>query len=116
MAHGSLANVEILLNTCDSNTLNVGKAGVRLLQPHVIISPHTHTHTHAGEMADSTNSTSPPAKRRVVGDDRNGGDEVRVMVTGGSGLVGQALREVVASDPRPLEEWIFLSSKDGDLR
>ena len=36
----------------------------------------------------------------------------RVLVTGGSGLVGQALQKVVAQ----AENWIFLSSKDGDLR
>lgn len=44
-----------------------------------------------------------------------GGVEVRVLVTGGTGLVGRAIQEVVASDPRPNEEWVFLSSKDGDL-
>lgn len=36
----------------------------------------------------------------------------RVLVTGGSGLVGKALQQVVAS----AENWIFLSSADGDLR
>lgn len=36
-------------------------------------------------------------------------------MTGGSGLVGKALQEIVASDPKPNEEWIFLSMKDGDL-
>ncbi|XP_065345746.1 GDP-L-fucose synthase [Cloeon dipterum] len=39
----------------------------------------------------------------------------RVMVTGGSGLVGQAIRTVVEADAKPDESWIFLSSKDGDL-
>ena len=39
-----------------------------------------------------------------------------VLVTGGSGLVGKALAEVVAAEEkRPDETWIFLSSKDGDL-
>jgi len=36
----------------------------------------------------------------------------RILVTGGSGLVGKALQQVVAS----AENWTFLSSADGDLR
>ena len=44
------------------------------------------------------------------------GGQMKVMVTGGTGLVGKALEEAIATDPRPNEEWIFLSSKDGDLR
>jgi GDP-L-fucose synthase len=36
----------------------------------------------------------------------------RVLVTGGSGLIGKSLQQVVAS----AENWIFLSSADGDLR
>ena len=46
----------------------------------------------------------------------------KVMVTGGSGLVGRALQELT-SDPEERrrraggeEEWVFLSSRDGDLR
>jgi GDP-L-fucose synthase len=42
-----------------------------------------------------------------------------VLVTGGSGLVGHALQKVVEHDKymtSNTEEWIFLSSKDGDLR
>lgn len=47
-----------------------------------------------------------------------------VLVTGGSGLVGQAIRSVVdnggGGDARFAgldgEEWVFLTSKDGDLR
>jgi len=38
------------------------------------------------------------------------------MVTGGSGLVGKALQAVVAQEQKPNEHWIFLTSKDGDLR
>ena len=41
---------------------------------------------------------------------------MKVMVTGGTGLVGKALKEAIATDPRPNEEWVFLSFKDGDLR
>lgn len=40
-----------------------------------------------------------------------------VMVTGGSGLVGQAIKDFIeAGNKAPNEEWVFLSSKDGDLR
>eukprot|EP00112_Aurelia_sp_Birch-Aquarium-sp1_P025416 Seg843.2 transcript_id=Seg843.2/GoldUCD/mRNA.D3Y31 product="hypothetical protein" protein_id=Seg843.2/GoldUCD/D3Y31 len=38
-----------------------------------------------------------------------------VMVTGGSGLVGYALKKVVAAEAKTDETWIFLSSKDADL-
>ena len=39
-----------------------------------------------------------------------------VMVTGGSGLVGSAIRDFVDANLKENEEWVFLSSKDGDLR
>jgi GDP-L-fucose synthase len=42
-----------------------------------------------------------------------------VMVTGGSGLVGDAIRQYIENDGGKQSEeetWIFLSSKDGDLR
>uniref|UniRef100_A0A7S2RFL7 GDP-L-fucose synthase n=1 Tax=Eucampia antarctica TaxID=49252 RepID=A0A7S2RFL7_9STRA len=40
-----------------------------------------------------------------------------VMVTGGSGLVGKGIRDFInAGNKKDDEEWIFLSSKDGDLR
>jgi len=39
----------------------------------------------------------------------------RVLVTGGSGLVGFAIKEVIDSEMNTLETWIFLSSKDADL-
>lgn len=46
------------------------------------------------------------------------------LVTGGTGLVGRALQWAIANEPvgsrygkqSEDEEWIFLSSKDGDLR
>jgi len=42
-----------------------------------------------------------------------------VMVTGGSGLVGQGIKDYVTENnnqnQKPGETWIFLSSKDGDL-
>lgn len=43
-----------------------------------------------------------------------------VLVTGGTGLVGQALKEYVLNgggkEGAKDETWVFLSSKDGDLR
>jgi len=41
-----------------------------------------------------------------------------IMVTGGSGLVGEAIKSVVESkgEHRPNEKWIFVSSKEADLR
>jgi hypothetical protein len=38
-----------------------------------------------------------------------------VLVTGGSGLVGRAVQEVIAAAPVPNETWIYAGSKDGDL-
>lgn len=42
---------------------------------------------------------------------------LRVMVTGGSGLVGMSLQRVVREmgGAKEGEEWIFLSSKDANL-
>ena len=41
-----------------------------------------------------------------------------ILVTGGSGLVGSAIRDIIDSEAvkNDSESWIFLSSKDGDLR
>lgn len=45
-----------------------------------------------------------------------------ILVTGGSGLVGKAIEWVIENDSserfgkRPGEKWVFLTSKDGDLR
>ena len=57
-----------------------------------------------------SSGASPPTKKACQD------KEVRVLVTGGTGLVGRALEAVVTEDPKPNETWIFLSSKDGDLR
>lgn len=43
-------------------------------------------------------------------------EQMVVVVTGGSGLVGQAIKTVVQQENRPNEKWIFLSSKDADLK
>ncbi|XP_032079205.1 GDP-L-fucose synthase isoform X2 [Thamnophis elegans] len=40
----------------------------------------------------------------------------RILVTGGSGLVGKAIQKVIADgEQQPDEKWIFVSSKDADL-
>lgn len=44
---------------------------------------------------------------------------VTVLVTGGTGLVGSALKKVFETEGGATsadENWVFLSSKDGDLR
>ena len=48
--------------------------------------------------------------------DINGNDKSIIMVTGGSGLVGSAIKAHAEANPLDNETWIFLSSKDGDLR
>lgn len=42
---------------------------------------------------------------------------MRVLVTGGSGMVGKAIEHVVEDEGEKLEgeEWIFISSNDADL-
>lgn len=42
---------------------------------------------------------------------------MRVLVTGGSGLVGMAIQHVVNEEggAKEGEEWIFLTSKDANL-
>ena len=39
-----------------------------------------------------------------------------ILVTGGSGLVGSAIKNYIEETKPEKESWIFLSSKDGDLR
>lgn len=46
-----------------------------------------------------------------------------ILVTGGTGLVGQAIKYVIENEPegsrfgkKPGETWIFASSSEGDLR
>eukprot|EP00118_Oscarella_pearsei_P012301 m.89682 g.89682 ORF g.89682 m.89682 type:complete len:92 (+) comp36615_c0_seq9:519-794(+) len=45
-------------------------------------------------------------------------DEERkvVMVTGGTGMVGRAIQRAIDEEKPDEEKWIFLSSKDADLR
>eukprot|EP00983_Pelagomonas_calceolata_P034977 1094730-Pelagomonas_calceolata.AAC.3 len=38
-----------------------------------------------------------------------------VLVTGGGGLVGKAVQEVIAQSPPANETWVFATSKDADL-
>lgn len=42
--------------------------------------------------------------------------QIRVLVTGGTGLVGKAIESVILEENNISETWIFLSSKDADLR
>lgn len=39
-----------------------------------------------------------------------------ILVTGGTGLVGKGIEDVITAEANPNETWIFLSSKHGDLR
>jgi len=48
--------------------------------------------------------------------DVNGNMKSTILVTGGSGLVGNAIKSHIDSNGKEGEEWVFLSSKDGDLR
>lgn len=48
--------------------------------------------------------------------DAEGNPKSTILITGGSGLVGQAIKAYTDSNAKPGETWIFLSSKDGDLR
>lgn len=42
-------------------------------------------------------------------------EEKVILVTGGTGLVGKAIQTVIKQEKWENEEWIFVSSKDGDL-
>ena len=57
-----------------------------------------------------------PATKKPREEGAADGEKDVIMVTGGSGLVGQAIRMYVESNKKDNEEWIYLSSKDGDLR
>lgn len=39
----------------------------------------------------------------------------RILVTGGSGLIGHGIQIALETDKVGNEEWIFVGSKDGDL-
>ncbi|XP_011501761.1 PREDICTED: probable GDP-L-fucose synthase [Ceratosolen solmsi marchali] len=43
------------------------------------------------------------------------GEQKIILVTGGTGLVGQAIQTVVKTDKLDNEKWIFVNSKDADL-
>ena len=58
----------------------------------------------------------PPLNHRFIMSAEESTKKV-IMVTGGSGLVGSGIRMYVEqSDARRDEEWVFLSSREGDLR
>jgi GDP-L-fucose synthase len=48
--------------------------------------------------------------------DVNGTMKSTILITGGSGLVGQAIKSYTDAHALEGESWVFLSSKDGDLR
>lgn len=39
-----------------------------------------------------------------------------ILVTGGTGLVGRAIKDIIDKEGNADEEWIFIGSKDADLR
>lgn len=39
-----------------------------------------------------------------------------VLVTGGTGLVGKGIELYLQKNPRSDEQWVYIGSKDGDLR
>lgn len=43
------------------------------------------------------------------------GENAKILVTGGSGLVGKAIQTVIEDEKRSDETWIFVSSKDANL-
>ena len=48
-------------------------------------------------------------------------EESVILVTGGSGLVGKAIEWIITNETgrfgkKDGEKWVFLTSKDGDLR
>ena len=68
-----------------------------------------------------------PSSRRTTdsaaaagGESAGSPERMVIMVTGGAGLVGMGIQAFVANNPPPSssvgEKWVFLSSKDGDLR
>lgn len=42
-------------------------------------------------------------------------DEMIILVTGGTGLVGRAIQSVINTEKNEKEKWIFVGSKDADL-
>ncbi len=44
------------------------------------------------------------------------GEKKIVLVTGGTGLVGKAIEKISKEKPKEDEQFIFLSSKEVDLR
>ena len=61
-----------------------------------------------GESAKPSFHKAEMAKRKA--------EDVTVLVTGGTGLVGKGIEAAVKKEGVVGERWIYLSSKDGDLR
>ena len=72
----------------------------------------------------STTNINAAANGVVKDDEKKDAEQQQkrvVMVTGGSGLVGAAIRDFITEESKQnggesQEKWVFLSSKDGDLR
>jgi len=73
-------------------------------------------------MTASSTAEEPPTKKQATEENSITSKTMEteknvVMVTGGSGLVGKAIKDFIgAGNKKENEEWVFLSSKDGDLR
>jgi GDP-L-fucose synthase len=82
------------------------------------------THFSIGQECESFRNKTMTAETSSTSNDNNvdkndNGDKAKVvMVTGGSGLVGAAIKSYIEEEGHTLpdETWIFLSSADGDLR
>jgi GDP-L-fucose synthase len=53
----------------------------------------------------------------------SGTDDIAILVTGGTGLVGKGIQYIIENEPEGSRfgkkagaKWVFLGSKDGDLR
>lgn len=65
--------------------------------------------------ATTAASKSAPSAAPAAAPSSSPATKTVVLVTGGTGLVGQALREIVEADPVEGYEWYFAGSKDADL-
>jgi hypothetical protein len=70
----------------------------------------------------TTSSQSASDKKHQISQRSNFGfstynmKHTKILVTGGSGLVGSAIQWVIRNGATNDEDWVFLSSADADLR
>eukprot|EP00588_Corethron_pennatum_P008532 CAMPEP_0194266560 /NCGR_PEP_ID=MMETSP0169-20130528/1425_1 /TAXON_ID=218684 /ORGANISM="Corethron pennatum, Strain L29A3" /LENGTH=178 /DNA_ID=CAMNT_0039007269 /DNA_START=44 /DNA_END=577 /DNA_ORIENTATION=+ len=79
----------------------------------LLITGRRRDHVEISSSKDNVDETAPLAK--ITSTSKEDGSSI-VMVTGGSGLVGKAIENFVNENSRENESWVYLSSKDGDLR